>query len=87
MSQAFRQKGPEVQALWSKKNMTPTKENKGKSNEKRPEDMCPKCKSRSLTIHGNNTGYTVTDIHSEYFEIFKCNACGFEFSMDYNKRI
>ena len=45
---------------------------------------CPKCKSNSLTIYGNNTGYTVTDIHSEYFEIFKCNACGYEFSKNFN---
>ena len=44
---------------------------------------CPKCNSGSLTIHGNNTGYTITDIHSEYFEVFRCNACGFEFSTDY----
>ena len=43
-------------------------------------DVCPKCKSGSLTIHGNFTGLTITDIYSEYFEIFRCNACGFEFS-------
>ncbi len=67
--------------------MTPTKENKSKSNRKKPKDMCPKCKSRSLIIHGNNTGYTVTDFHSEYFEIFKYNAWDFEFSINYNKRI
>ena len=52
--------------------------------ENKESNACPKCKSNSLTIHGNNTGYTVTDIHSEYFEIFRCNACGFEFSTDSN---
>ncbi len=41
----------------------------------------PKCKSNNLTIQSNNAGYTITDIHSEY-EIFRCNACGFEFSSD-----
>ena len=57
-------------------------ENHDKLIQKPAGDMCPKCQSRSLTIYGNNTGYTITDIHSEYFEIFKCNACGFEFSID-----
>ena len=46
--------------------------------------VCPKCKSGSLTIHGNSTGFTITDIYSEYFEIFRCNACGFEFSTNPN---
>lgn len=50
-------------------------------------NTCPKCKSNSLTIYGNNTGYTVTYIHSEYFEIFRCNACGFEFSTDSNTNV
>ncbi len=46
-------------------------------------NTCPKCKSTSLTIHGNNTGYTVTDYHSEYYEIFQCNVCRYEFSKRY----
>ena len=58
-------------------------ENNDKLSKKPAGDVCPKCKSCSLTIHGNNTGYTITDIHSEYFEIFKCNVCGFEFSTAY----
>ena len=50
-------------------------------------NVCPKCKSGSLTIHGNSTGFTITDIHSEYFEIFRCSACGFEFSTDSNNGV
>ena len=50
-------------------------------------DVYPKCKSSSLTIHGNSTGFTITDIYSEYFEIFRCNACRFEFSVDYNNKM
>ena len=54
--------------------------------ENKDNNVCPKCKSTSLIIHGNNTGYTITDIYSEYFEIFRCNACGFEFSTDSNSK-
>ena len=62
-------------------------ENNDKLIKKPVGDMCPKCKSRSLTIHGNNTGYTITDVHSEYFEIFKCNVCGFEFSINHGNGV
>ncbi|QMU53644.1 MAG: hypothetical protein GKS07_01190 [Nitrosopumilus sp.] len=60
--------------------------NKGKPVENLKDIAFPKCKSHSLTIHGNNTGYTITDIHSKYFEVFRCNACGFECSTDYNNQ-
>ncbi len=46
---------------------------------------CPKCNSNSITIHNYSTGFTITDIYCESYEIYRCTVCKFEFSTSYEK--